>query len=264
MNSFTIRGRSTIFRLQQAVERNIAKRYGQRQQTRYESTQPQAPKNTRNTSTIATDARTWSAVLLSQPWFAPVMVPVRAYDRAHRKRPLVVQLFSTLTIYFLGDLSAQAIATSNFTEGVGYEAERSLRAMIIGGLIAIPSYKWFVYLAYNFNYSSKIASLALKIGINQIIFTPLFSSYFFAMQSLLAGASPQDAWTRVKDTVPISWYNSFKIWPAVMAFNFTYVPLQFRSIFAGFIAIGWQSYLSWLNKQAETKERSIAMTAAQQ
>ncbi|QIW94911.1 hypothetical protein AMS68_000429 [Peltaster fructicola] len=254
MSTLIIRTRANVLRLQQAVERNGLRRYAQ--QVRHESS---TPKNTRNVSTVA-EQKTWAAVLYSQPWFAPVMVPVRAYDRAHRRRPLLVQLLSSLAIYFLGDLSAQAIATSNFEEG-SYEVERSLRSMTIGGIIAIPGYKWFVYLAQNFNYSSKLLSLGIKIGINQLFFTPIFSSYFFAMQSLLSGASLQDAWTRVKDTVPVSWMQSWKVWPAVMAFNFTYVPLQFRSIFAGFIAIGWQSYLSWLNKQAEAKERKSAALA---
>lgn len=262
MSTFIISGRSNILRLQQAVERNIIRRYAQ--QVRCESTQSSAPKNTRNASTIAAETRTWATVLHSQPWFGPVMVPVRAYNRAHHRRPLLVQLISSVTIYFLGDLSAQAIATTNFTEG-DYEADRSLRALVIGGLIAIPGYKWFVWLAYNFNYSSKILSMGIKIGINQMLFTPFSSAYFFSMHSLLAGATPQEAWTRVKDTVPVSWVNSWKLWPAVMAFNFTYVPLQWRSIFAGFISIGWQSYLSWLNKQAEVKEESSpALIAAEQ
>lgn len=29
---------------------------------------------------------------------------------------------------------------------------------------------------------------------------------------------------------------------------------QYRSVFAGTIAVGWQTYLSWLNRQAEEEE----------
>lgn len=48
--------------------------------------------------------------------------------------------------------------------------------------------------------------------------------------------------------------NSCKLWPAVTAFSFTFIGAQYRSIFAGFVAIGWQTYLSYLNRQAEEAE----------
>lgn len=63
--------------------------------------------------------------------------------------------------------------------------------------------------------------------------------------------------------MPTSWVNSLKLWPAVTAFSFAFVPLEFRSLFAGGIAIGWQAYLSALNKRAEKALRE-EMTAAGQ
>lgn len=58
--------------------------------------------------------------------------------------------------------------------------------------------------------------------------------------------------------------NSWKLWPAVTAFSFTFVDAQYRSIFAGVIAIGWQTYLSFLNRQAEIAEAAErAMTLSE-
>lgn len=74
------------------------------------------------------------------------------------------------------------------------------------------------------------------------------------MQTLLAGASFDEIVQRIKHTVPTSWINSCKLWPAVTAFSFTYIPIQYRSIFGGVIAIGWQTYLSLLNQRAAAKE----------
>jgi protein Mpv17 len=90
--------------------------------------------------------------------------------------------------------------------------------------------------------------------VNQALFTPLFNSYFFGMQSLLSGASVPEIIERIKNTVPTSWINSCKVWPAITAFSFTYIPIQYRSIFGGVIAIGWQTYLSLLNQRAAAKE----------
>jgi len=47
--------------------------------------------------------------------------------------------------------------------------------------------------------------------------------------------------------------NSCKLWPAVTAFSFSFIDAQYRSIFAGFVAIGWQTYLSFLNRKAEVE-----------
>jgi protein Mpv17 len=93
-----------------------------------------------------------------------------------------------------------------------------------------------------------------QVFINQAFFTPLFNSYFFGMQSLLSGATLPEILERIKNTVPTSWYNSCKLWPAVTAFSFTYIPIEYRSIFGGVIAIGWQTYLSLLNTRAAAKE----------
>lgn len=69
-----------------------------------------------------------------------------------------------------------------------------------------------------------------------------------------------EIWERIKRTVPPSMINSLKLWPAVTAFNFTFIDPHYRSIFAGFIAIGWQTYLSYLNRTAE-KEEAMAKSA---
>jgi protein Mpv17 len=89
-----------------------------------------------------------------------------------------------------------------------------------------------MYLGQSFNYSSKALSLGLKVVVNQIVFAPIFNTYFFGMSSILAGDTLAKVWGRIKDTVPISVFNSLKLWPAVTAFNFTYVQPQYRALFA--------------------------------
>jgi protein Mpv17 len=164
-------------------------------------------------------------------WLDSLSAPLRAYARSQHKRPYLTQLISTLIIYLLGDLSAQNLAPTEPDDP--YSPARTLRALVIGGLAAIPGYRWFLWLGMSFNYSSKLLSIAVKVTVNQIFFTPLFNSYFFGMQSALAGARPAEIWERIRNTVPTSWVNSLKLWPAVTAFSFAFVPLHFRSIFAG-------------------------------
>lgn len=108
-----------------------------------------------------------------------------------------------------------------------------------------------LWLSNNFNYSSRILSLGTKVVVNQICFTPIFNSYFFGMQAFLAGESLENIVERIRVTVPVSFVNSCKLWPAVTAFSFTFIPMEYRSLFAGVVAVGWQTYLSFLNRKAE-------------
>ena len=180
-----------------------------------------------------------------------VAAPLRAYGRIQARRPYPTQIVSALVIYFAGDQIAQRLSpasvqtTKSFAREeipddaglVGprqeYDVYRTARVLLIGGLAAVPAYEWFIWLGHSFNYSSKTLSLATKVFVNQMVFGLLFNTYFFGMQSALTGASLEEVGERIRNTVPVSWANSWKLWPAVMAFNFTFVPMQFRSIFAG-------------------------------
>jgi len=120
-----------------------------------------------------------------------------------------------------------------------------------------------MFLSNNFNYPSRVPSIATKVVINQLCFTPVFNSYFFGMQAFLAGDGWDEVLNRIRRTVPVSFVNSMKLWPAVTAFSFAFIPVEYRSVFAGVIAVGWQTYLAFLNRQAEVEgERAKALGAA--
>ncbi|KAI1430256.1 hypothetical protein F5Y12DRAFT_13451 [Xylaria sp. FL1777] len=211
----------------------------------------------------------------------PLTRGAEAYGRAQRARPWATQVASTLVIYFCADLGAQWISRAGRDEvndglkgkgkgkGKGKDVEddesaeekrgrhdwaRTARSLAIGGTAAIPTYIWFAFLSRSFNYSSKVVSIGIKVVVNQLVFTPAFNVYFFGAQALLSGDTPAEAWRRVCNTVPISLVNSCKLWPAVTAFSFAFVPFEYRSIFGNTIAVGWQTYLSFLNRRAERLE----------
>ncbi|KAI0815743.1 hypothetical protein GGR55DRAFT_629978 [Xylaria sp. FL0064] len=207
----------------------------------------------------------------------PLTRAAEAYGRAQRARPWAMQVASTLVVYLCADFGAQWISRGGQDdvapdvkdakgegrgeEGAkekvkvkGHDWARTARSLAIGGTAAIPGYIWFSFLSRSFNYSSKILSISIKVVVNQLVFTPLFNVYFFGAQALLSGDTPAEAWRRVCNTVPVSFVNSCKLWPAVTAFNFAFVPFEYRSIFGGVIAVGWQTYLSFLNRRAERLE----------
>ncbi len=140
-----------------------------------------------------------------------------------------------------------------------------------------------MHLATHYNYASFHLSLLVKVLVNQLCYTPVFNSYFFGMQAVLgfvpflnpttAGCGSfssephqrrisdlltSESWRHVGQhiakTVPLSFVNSCKLWPAVTYANFWIVPMEFRAITSGVVAVGWQTYLSFLNRRAENEE----------
>jgi len=108
-----------------------------------------------------------------------------------------------------------------------------------------------MYLGSHFNYNSKFGSIAAKVLIQQIFFAPLFNTYFFGMQAILAGQPPSVVLHRIAQAVPESVISSAKFWPAVTALNFTIIPAHLRFAFSGIFAVMWQTYLSFLNRKEE-------------
>jgi hypothetical protein len=165
---------------------------------------------------------------------------------------------SSLAIYLAADVSAQRMG------GRDYDAARTARTLAIGAGSSIPGYHWFLFLHTHFNYaSSRVLSIAVKVTVNQLCFTPIFNTYFFGMQSLLAGDSLAAVADRIRRTVPVSMLNSCKLWPPVTAFSFAVVPVEYRPLFAGVIAVGWQTYLSYLNRLAEDAARVAALAGVE-
>ncbi|KAK6379242.1 hypothetical protein LTS17_006160 [Exophiala oligosperma] len=164
------------------------------------------------------------------------------------KRPYTVQVCTTLITYLCGDMAAQEIG------GEAYDGNRTLRMLTIGAIASIPGYKWFLFLGRNFNFQSKIVSIATKVAVNQAVFTPIFNTYFFGMQAFLTGETIHGVITRVQATVPTSIVNSLKLWPAVTAFSFYFIAPNYRFMFSGIFAIAWQTYLSFLNRKEEKIE----------
>ncbi|KAL4909638.1 hypothetical protein BDW74DRAFT_143443 [Aspergillus multicolor] len=200
----------------------------------------------------------------------------RSYSRFQEKRPYTTQICSSIVIYLCGDLSAQFFfppeapaqkstgsgresSEDAVQETGGYDPWRTLRHLTVGIGSSIPSYNWFMFLHNNFNFTSKFLSILTKVVVQQAVFTPVFNTYFFSVHSLLSGASLEETWERLKVALPRSIVNSAKFWPMVTAFSFMYVPPQFRNVFSGCIAVGWQTYLSWLNQKA-AREVETALT----
>ncbi|KAJ5460173.1 uncharacterized protein N7458_001725 [Penicillium daleae] len=102
----------------------------------------------------------------------------------------------------------------------------------------------FMFLHRRFNFTSNAASLATKVLVQQAIYTPIFNTYFFTMQSFLSGASFEQTLMRLQIALPTSIVNGWKVWSGVAIVSFMYIPPQFRTIVVAFPGMR-MSRLDW-------------------
>ncbi|KAF1984337.1 hypothetical protein K402DRAFT_395700 [Aulographum hederae CBS 113979] len=260
-------GTGRVFRLQHPLHQTVPRSSLTRSFLRYKSSpaEPTPPSEAKDATTTIPGP--------SYLWMESVQAPFKHYSRLNNKSPYWTQFVSVLVIYLIADLTAQVIAirkpsveepadesrakeAGEEIPGPSYDPLRTARSLVIGGACAVPSYIFFLRLGNMFPTLPTPIGITLKVLINQFTYTPLFNIYFFGSQSLLSGQTIQDTVERLKDTVPQSWKNSWKVWPAVTAISFLWLKVEFRQVFAGVVAIGWQAYLSLLNSKSAKKEDS--------
>jgi protein Mpv17 len=117
----------------------------------------------------------------------------------------------------------------------------------------------FIYVAKHFNYSSKLLSLTTKVLVNQIVYAPVFGTYYFGMQSLLSGYNVSQTWDRVKTAMPVSVKSSWMFWPPITGLTFAFVNPTYHAVLLAGVTTGWQTYLSYLNRKTETEKEGTAL-----
>ncbi|SAL95051.1 hypothetical protein [Absidia glauca] len=180
-------------------------------------------------------------------------------SRLLTKYPILVQSISTGCLFGAGDLIAQQAVEQRGTAHHDYM--RTGRMMLFGGAVAGPTLStWYRFLEHNVKASTPFKALVKKVAIDQVLFAPVFIGVFFSTQGLFEGKSLDQIKEKLDHGYTTAVVNNYKLWPAVQFFNFYFVPLNHRLMVTNVVALGWNSYLSWINHQSSSQAKNTPST----
>ncbi|XP_045760928.1 protein Mpv17 [Maniola jurtina] len=170
------------------------------------------------------------------------------YQKVLARRPYLVQAIQTGALMGAGDLIAQIIIEKKST--VDYK--RTLKFSSIGLFVGGPALRvWYGLLNKYVGATGKTVAMK-KVFVDQFIFAPTFLFFILVAVGTMQGKS----WNSIEKDMHDNYFDVLKsnyyIWPWVQLVNFYYIPLQYQVLLVQFVALFWNTYLSW--KTNSTKQ----------
>ena len=148
----------------------------------------------------------------------------------------------------LGDCCAQQIVEKR---GKQHDVRRTIGMSSIGLFVIGPMMRyWYIFLDRAVKGAATSDALK-KMVIDQTVFAPTIIAVFFTTTGLLFGKSFSDIELKFRHQYFETMKTNYMIWPFVQIVNFNFVPLQHRVFVVNFIAIFWNTYLSWATNKHE-------------
>lgn len=140
------------------------------------------------------------------------------------------------------------VATAN-SKLLQYDWERMMHVGVTGFTFSGPiSHGWYNLLegvVGRLALTSAYSSIAAKMSLDAILFSPIAVAGYFVWRSVLEGSDVQ--WKlehKWMSAVQASW----SFWPMANIVNFSVVPLQFRVLYNNGLSVLWNAYLSNVNQ----------------
>jgi protein Mpv17 len=128
---------------------------------------------------------------------------------------------------------------------------RTLRQASFGFIMApYFHFQFCVFLPYLFPENTKYRAFKM-ILLDQTIATTLFHTAYFVFLDYASGKSFNQISNCITQKVSTAVTSSWRFWPFIQLFNFTYVPIQFRVQFSNLFGIFWGAYLSYVQNVKE-------------
>ena len=146
----------------------------------------------------------------------------------------------------------------------GFDMARTGKFAIIGALYIAP----MLHTAYSKIYpylipKTDFASTVLRVMVDQTCFAPTFLTGFFLIMNASDGGSMSQGFAALKDKFMITLVNNWKLWIPASFLNFYFIPNRFQVLWANFVSLFWNTYLSFMHNTYEKPEEGDKKTSGE-
>jgi len=178
------------------------------------------------------------------------------YNGLLEKSPLLTKAVTSALIVLGGDLGCQL-----FIEGGSIDFARLARMFFLGGVLVAPVLHVWYGALFRWFPSPSIRGVLTRVVLDQAVFAPIFCGVFFTAIFATEGRLDQlenHLRENYVDAVKVNWM----MWIPAQIINFKFVPPQLQVLFANFVALFWNSYLSWSGHKDQHIEDATPAAAA--
>jgi len=163
------------------------------------------------------------------------------------KKPVITKAITAAIGMGLGDIIAQLALGGGGGGGMILDPSRLLRQASFGLLLAGPiGHLWYNTLdQYVLPKKAKSTPVVLlKMALDQLLWSPLFTVVFFSWLGLWQGQGLVDITATVQAKLLPTMLANWTLWPLAHLVNFKYVPSRQRILYVNVVNVLWNVYLS--------------------
>ncbi|XP_042884008.1 peroxisomal membrane protein 2-like [Penaeus japonicus] len=175
---------------------------------------------------------------------------LRSYNGSLYTRPLLTKACTSACTAALGDFLGQIISKQpkiNFISMARYASF----GLVVTGPLAHFFYKILDKIVPPTAYGAALKRLL----VDRFTFAPLLLLLSLYILSRLEGKSHDTCAKEVQMKYWAALKMNWKVWTPVQYININYIPQQYRSLFANFVAVFWIMYLTNKRRQAMAKNK---------
>ncbi|CAK8684724.1 unnamed protein product [Clavelina lepadiformis] len=169
------------------------------------------------------------------------------YGNVAKRRPLLTQVVTAGVLTTAGDILAQKIEN----RPCGYDIKRTVVMSTFGFCYFGPIVGTWLGVLRRLNWR-----VLPTVVCDQLCFRPFLNAAFIFMHPILSGKDIENTIEIFKTTYFAVLISSWLCWAPAQYINFAFVPFQFRMLYIQFVALTWNSFLSYFSNHSLRKAQT--------
>mmetsp|Transcript_20984 Transcript_20984/g.30275 ORF Transcript_20984/g.30275 Transcript_20984/m.30275 type:complete len:188 (-) Transcript_20984:60-623(-) len=155
------------------------------------------------------------------------------------RHPLVTKSVTSGVIGAVGDVAAQQLTSDTFD----YHRFGTF-CLLQTGLVGPALHVWYAAV-FRLIPGTGWLNVTKRVALDQFLFAPVFLSTFISSNLILMG-TPEQIIPKLKADLLNTVIANNAVWIPAQFINLGVVPKQYQVLFANFVGLFWNTYLSWI------------------